>query len=171
MDQREQPIIIKTARRSRAPRRTTLSLAMTPMIDVVFLLLIYFLVATDFRMGEEVYRMDLPQREGAGPRDPFQLDEEPLRIAVNSTGIAPTMYTLHIDGPYPQPATFGDLHAFLSEKQVDGAGVASAAGALFRREHPIVVQPTRNTTWEQAMEAFNAAARARYTNITFGKTG
>ena len=37
----------------------------TPMIDVVFQLLIYFLVATNFALGEQVFRLDLPDRSGA----------------------------------------------------------------------------------------------------------
>ena len=33
------------------------------MIDVVFQLLIYFLVATNFALGEQVFRLDLPNGE------------------------------------------------------------------------------------------------------------
>ncbi len=145
-----------------APR---LALNMTPMIDVVFLLLIYFMVATDFRLGEEIYRMDLPSRDGSAQHDPFSLDDEPLRIVVRSTGLAADMYRLHLDGPYPQPATFDDLYEFLHTHQV-GAGFS---GAMFEADHPIIVQPTRTTRWEHAMEAFNAAARAGYSNVTFSK--
>jgi biopolymer transport protein ExbD len=159
-------------RRARAPQAPTITLAMTSMIDVVFLLLIYFLVASDFRMGEEVYRLDLPSREGAGHSDPFKLDDEPLRIAVISTGLGPDMYRLRLDGPYPQPASFDELFQFLTNKQVNeftsGGG---GGGALFQPHHPVIIQPTRLTRWDHAMEAFNAAARARYTNITFAKPG
>ena len=35
---------------------------LTPMIDVVFQLLVYFLVSTNFARGEQVYRVDLPSR-------------------------------------------------------------------------------------------------------------
>jgi biopolymer transport protein ExbD len=106
-------------RQRRGRASASLALNMTSIIDVVFLLLIYFLVATDFRLGEEVYRMDLPAREGVSQRDPFELDDEPLRIAVMSTGLA----------------------------------------------------PERSTRWEHAIEAFNTAARARYTNVTLAKPG
>ena len=156
-------------------RRTVLSLSMTAMIDVVFLLLIYFMVGTDFRMGERVFRMDVPSREGAGTVvDPFRLDDEPLRIAVQSTGVGDDMYRLRLDGPYPQPDTFEALFEFLSTRQVSetsGAGGPGSPGALFRPEHPIIIQPTRHTRWDHAVQAFNAAARARFTNVTFSKPG
>lgn len=155
-------------RRRRRQRMPAISLSMTAMIDVVFLLLIYFMVATDFRMGEGMFRVEVPAREGAGAPDPFRLDDEPLRIIVHSTGLGPAMYTLRLDGPYPQPRTFDDLHEFLASTQVNVENVASR-GALFRPEHPIIIQPSRSTRWEHAIEAFNAAARARYSNITFAK--
>lgn len=157
------------SRRKRRPPVSALSLSMTAMIDVVFLLLIYFLVATDFRTGEGIYRVELPGREGAGAPDPFQLDEEPLRIIVHSTGLGAGMYQVRLDGPYPQPQTFEELHGFLRDKQVSEASVTIGSGALFRPEHPIILQPSRSTRWEHAIEAFNAAARAKYTNITFAK--
>lgn len=159
----EQPPVRRRKRRG----GVTLSLSMTPMIDVVFLLLIYFMVATDFRMGEEVFRMDVPG--GEAQRDPFTLDEEPLRINVVSTGISPEQYRLNLDGPYPQPATFEELYEFLNSRQVNESNTMS--GALFAPAHPILIQPTRRTRWEHAIEAFNAAARAKYTNITFATPG
>ena len=151
----------------RPPRgRARLSLNLTAMIDVVFLLLIYFMVATEFKAGEEVYRLDLPERQAANQeRDPFDLDTEPLRIRVGSTGLGPNAYTVRVGGPYRQPATFADLHEFLRDRQINESTVTG----LFEPDHPIVVVPATSTRWEHVIDAFNAAARARYTNITFGK--
>ena len=153
------------ARRGR--RRTRLSVNLTSLIDVTFLLLIYFMVATSMTAAEEAYRMDIPAREGVSQADPFTLDAQPLRIVVTSTGLAPDMYRLRLEGPYGQPATFDDLFQFLSSRQVS----PDTTAGLFERDHPIIIQPARTTRWEHAMEAFNAAARARYTNVTFAKPG
>ena len=49
-------------RSSRSVRSSSIGVNLASMIDVVFLLLIYFMVATDFRPGEQVFRLDLPQR-------------------------------------------------------------------------------------------------------------
>ena len=144
----------------RSPR-THLGLNLTAMIDVVFLLLIYFLAATEFKLGEEVYRLDLPRR---GVSDPFALPREPLRITVTSTvGAADGGYLLRLAGADAQPRSFEELYEFLRQKR-RSAGVL---GGSFEPDHPILIEPASTARWEHAMEAFNAAARARYTNVTF----
>lgn len=140
------------------------SLNLTPMIDVVFQLLIYFILATKFTLGEEIYRMDLPQRQpSSAERDPFQLDLEPLRVEVTSLGLGPGDYAVRLDGPYNQPDTFDDLYNFLLSRQI-GEG---SFGGLFEVDHPIIIIASPTTRWEHVMEAFNAVARARYNNIMF----
>lgn len=156
-----------SARRRRRLERPRIALNLTAMIDVTFLLLVYFMTATQFRLGEEVYRLDLPERGAAArPSDPFELDTEPLRIKVATLGAGLRAYSLRIEGPYRQPRTFEDLHDFLDERRID----ASAPRGLFEPDHPIIIQPTRTTAWQHAMGAFNAAARARYTNVTLGRS-
>ncbi len=145
-----------------------INLNLTSMIDVTFLLLIYFLVATEFKLGEEVYRLDLPERMPAQlDRDPFELDEEPLRIEVLTTGLGHDACTLRIDGPYPQPRSFDDLAHFLHEHQISEATPAG----MFAPDHPIIVRPAAITRWEHAIETFNAVVKAGYTNVTFARPG
>lgn len=142
------------------------SLNLTPMIDVVFQLLIYFLVATEFKLNEEVYRLDLPQQLQSDQQlDPFQLDDQPLRITVASTGPGGGSYILRADGPFPQPSTFDELHQILRDRQIN----EQTSGGLFLPEHPIIIEPARSAKWEHAVKAFNAAALARYTNVQFAK--
>ncbi len=161
-----EPDALSRRHRRRPPGHARLSLNLTAMIDVVFLLLVYFMVATDFKAGEEVYKMDLPERRAAKPpADPFDLDEEPLRVVISTRGRLRTAYRISIDGPYPQPESFEELFDFLRQRRI---GPDTATG-LFEPDHPIVIAPARATRWEHAMEAFNAAARARYSNVTFAR--
>ncbi|MCZ6652343.1 MAG: biopolymer transporter ExbD, partial [Planctomycetota bacterium] len=44
-----------------------LSIEMAPMIDMVFLLLIFFLVATSFHQEEREMQIALPVAQSAGP--------------------------------------------------------------------------------------------------------
>ncbi len=152
-------------RRSRRPA-ASLSLNLTAMIDVVFLLLIYFMAATEFKLGEEVYRLDMPQR---GVDDPFALPRDPLRISVISTsaGDEPGNYLLRLTGAAAQPSTFEELHEYLRQSQ---RGTGAFAG-IFESDHPILIEPGTTTRWEHAIEAYSAAARARYTNVTFAPAG
>ena len=58
------------------------ALNLTSMIDVVFLLLVYFMVATEFKRAEVIERLDLPNRLGAGVADPFEVPDHPVIITV-----------------------------------------------------------------------------------------
>jgi len=149
----------------REPPHARMGLNLASMIDIVFLLLVFFMVATRFKLGEEVYRLDLPERGEARVADPFQLDDEPLRILVRSIGRDAESYRIDLEGPYGRPTTFEALHQFLLERQVR----AEQPAGLFPADHPIIVQPGPATRWEHAIGAFNAAARARYTNISFAE--
>jgi biopolymer transport protein ExbD len=157
---------ISLPRRRRRVSTRPITLNLTPMIDVTFLLLVYFMVATQFKLGEEVYKLDLPDRQpSAIQRDPFELDDEPLRIVISTT--ASNRAQIRVLGPYPQPRDFAQLHDFLAQRRVsDGT-----TGGIFAEDHPIVIEATDVTIWEHTLEAFNAAARARYTNVTIGRSG
>ncbi len=144
------------SRTSRGPAKIGLNL--TAMIDVIFLLLIYFMCATDFKRSEELYRLDLPPR--GQQADPFRLPQEPLIISVASFGAG---YRIRLSGTRPE--TFEDLFTFLDDKRI----TESAAGGLYEADYPIIIESGKSTRWEHTMDAFNAAARARYTNITFAR--
>jgi hypothetical protein len=38
---------------------------------------------------------------------------------------------------------------------------------MYEPDHPIIIEPSSRTRWEHVVDALNAAARARYTNVTF----
>jgi biopolymer transport protein ExbD len=56
--------VIINAQKQRAGQR---SIELTPVIDMVFLLLIFFLVATTFQQSEREMQIALPEAEAAGP--------------------------------------------------------------------------------------------------------
>ena len=147
--------------RRRSRDASSIGLNLTSMIDVVFLLLVYFMVATDFKKAEEVYILDLPDRVEGMSSDPFDLDDEPLRILVRSAGAGGTSFRLSLDGPWDPVLDFDSLYDFLRARQVDGMG-----GGLFAVDHPIVIVPDAALHWEFAIDAFNAAVRAGYRNVT-----
>ena len=144
--------------------QTRSGLNITPMIDVVFQLLIYFLVATNFALGEQVFRLDLPDRSGASAnQDPFELDEEPLRIRVRSSGEEGQLISLTIEGPYPQPEDLQDLERYLTRSLED------SGAALFMSDHPVVIIPDEDTRWEHVVATFNAAVRAGFRSVVFAE--
>lgn len=148
--------------RRRARAASGIGLNLTSMIDVVFLLLVYFLVATDFTQSEEIYRLDLPERLEGVAIDPFELDDEPVRIIVRGTGVSDDC-RVWIEGAEVEPiADFESLYDYLAVRRLDGTG-----GGLFAADHPLLVVPSAATSWSHAVSAFNAAVRAGYVNISF----
>jgi biopolymer transport protein ExbD len=143
--------------------RPRLSLNLTPMIDVVFQLLIYFMVSTNFAQGEQAYRVDLPARDEGAAADPFRLDEEPLVIELAAGAGGPA--AIRIAGPWPQPANAEALFEFLASRQL---GPRNPDG-LFAIDHPILVSPGPEVRWEDTVDAFNSAVRAGYTRVGFAE--
>ncbi len=139
-----------------------MGLNLTSMIDVVFLLLIYFMVATEFKTAEESFPMDLPMRtEGQA----LLLDNEPLVILVESAGDGVHELRIQMKGPWEEVATVTALTSFLRANKMDGFHVSG----LFTETHPVLIQPAEETRWEHALATYNAVALADYTNITLGK--
>ena len=131
------------------------------MIDVVFQLMIYFLLATNFALGEQVFRLDLPDRGSGEASDPFEIQEEPLRILVSNSATDPETVALKVEGPYPQPESLESLEQFLIES------LAGGEGGYFLEDHPLEIVPGETTHWEHAVDVFNAAIRAGYLKVRF----
>ena len=143
-------------------RTTRVGLNLTPMIDVVFQLLIYFLLATNFALGEQVFRMDLPDRGGSTRLDdPFDIPEEPLRIRVVSLGTDRERLSATLPSHYPRQDDLAGLERFLSENR-SGESIG-----LFLSDHPIQIVPTPDTRWEHVVDVFNAVIRAGYRSVHF----
>ena len=131
-------------RRRRALRRAaspTMRLNMTPMIDVVFLLLIYFVLVADFARPSSIADLDVVQRSDA-VADPFALPEVPTVLNVTSTGDARTEYAIDTEQPLFMGATLGE------------AG-ARALGSL-GPEHPVIVRVSPTARWEHAVVVYRA---------------
>ena len=129
------------------------------MIDVVFLLLIYFMVATEFKTAEEAFPMDVPMRNHG---QTITLDHEPLVILVESAGTGIEDLRIRLEGPWDPVGTLDALSSFLRSNKASGFG----SSGLFAESHPIFIKPTTNTRWEHAIAAYNTVVNARYTNIT-----
>ena len=64
----------------RRQRRERVELSMTPMIDVVFLLLIFFMVTTTFEREAEL-KIELPEAKGEKANE-----SRPLEIVIDASG-------------------------------------------------------------------------------------
>ena len=139
--------------------KSTIGLNLTSMIDVVFLLLIYFMVATEFKTAEKSFPMDVTIRQHG---QTLMLDNEPLIIFVESVGQGKHELRLRLEGPWDPIRSIDGLVYFLRTNRADGFG----STGLFTPTHPILIKPTGETRWDHTLATYNAVARAKYTNIT-----
>lgn len=142
---------------------------MTPMIDVVFQLLVFFIATTRYAPDERVIAMDIARRSAAMPpsattpaipppaRDPFALDDESLRLEVAPDG------KVSAGPPLRRVLGVAELREVLST-QIRAPG---RAGGMFEPSFPIVVAPADGAPWEAAVETLDAATSAGFRNVGF----
>ena len=138
------------------PRGGTLN--MTSMIDVVFLLLIFFIVSTEFRTIEGLLPNNLP---GEG-RPPDRVLPE-LRIVLS-------------EAPAVIGKTFGARLSFPSLKaRADGPeqvtalirGMIAQHGELYREYTPVVIQADAGVLYGDVALVYDAVLAARMKRVTF----
>lgn len=134
----------------RGPARLTVTF--TPLIDIVFLLLLYFMLVAQFKTKEEMFQLDLP-REGQSETavDPFALPTEPIRLRVESTGDGATELVIESDDPVIGSPPSVDALA---------AAAAQARGSVLGADQLFLVKPSPTTRWEHALAVVNAIKRA-----------
>ena len=133
-----------------------IGLNIASMIDVVFLLLMYFMVATDFSPAEESFRMDLPDRYVGS--EAFTLQDHPLQIEVITAG-ARTRPIYAIAGWGTPTGSIDTLRGQLDRLRGDGGSV------YFTADHPVEILVSPAVAWAAAVEAFNAAITAGFTHV------
>lgn len=151
----------RTLQRHAKVRRAAIALNFTAMIDVVFLLLLYFMLTADFARQEDAFALDLPsQGQSELADDPFALPEQPILVSVRSLGDGEDEYALRTDSPLvPEANSYDEL----------SEAFASLAGDLLALDHEIVVSPEPGTRWEHTLGAYNAVTRNGFERVRFAR--
>lgn len=140
-------------RRRGRHRSSTLAINLTPMIDVVFLLLIFFLVTSTFEKPEGLFAANLPRESGVGS---VSLPISPIIVRLTPAGDG---CRIRIDNFTEAPASFGDLSNFLRNVQGNPG---------FDDETPVVIVADDTLAWDHVVGCWNAAVRASCKSIVFG---
>lgn len=148
-------------RRRRAPRETTvLNLAVVPMVDIVFLLLTFFMCTTTLRRAEGLLPSQLSQHGRSGaPNAAAEVPLTPLIVHLSQSGPGPRDYVLRVENFANVPTTFPELAAFLKDVQ-------TTAG--FDADTPVIIQTDGEVLWDHVVGCWNAAVRAGCRRIAFG---
>lgn len=143
-------------RRARA-HRPAFTVNLTPMIDMSFILLIFFVATTTFDRPEGVLASKLPhdstERIGAA------LPISPIVIRILE-GPTPEEFFLRTEPVSKTAATFSDLTILLREiQQLPG----------FDAQTPVVLIAEDGVRWDHVVNGWNAAVRAGCKNLVFGQ--
>jgi len=130
-------------------KRQPLEITLTPMIDVVFLLLIFFMVTTTFNQQSSI-KISLPEAQG----------EETLR---NEKII---MLTINADGIYFISGDDGLPHQLVNQK-IDTLKRALVQAAGNTRQIPFIISADGKTPHQAVVTALDVASQLGFTRITF----
>ena len=143
----------KVLKREQSPKMQP---PMTPMIDCVFQLIIFFMLMPNFQAGEGYLTTNLPTTSGpvAGKE---QKDVQRIKI--------------ELEVPDDDDKS---VNIILNENQVFGRnfeGLLAALQGLKARglaaDHPVLISPWMGTRHKWVVRAFDMAVAARFTNIHF----
>ncbi len=116
--------------------REELELNLTPLIDVVFLLLIFFMVSTTFQKESEI-SLQLPRASDSDVQTP----EERIEIVINAAG-----------------------RYFINDQEVVKTDVASLQNALYevsggQRDMPLTIRADAQAPHQSVVTAMDAAGQ------------
>ena len=138
-------------RKKRPRAKPKMQPPLTPMIDVTFQLLLFFILTFTFKQSEGLIPGTLPQ--GDISNAPPAVDK-PIYIMVKFASGEPKTPVYEIPGMSRRITQPGELYDYLmGQKQI--------------AERAVVVQPWANVRWEHVVNAFNQAVRAEYKKIGF----
>jgi biopolymer transport protein ExbD len=134
-----------------------MSLNLTPMIDVVFLLLFFFLTVSRFRGNEGMLAAELasPSAETA-----VEIPRVPLRIRLKTSAADPAQCVVTIDDFHETtPLPIGQLSQVLNHIRNGQPG--------FDSDTPVQLYADEGVVWDHMTNAYNAAIAARFEKVFF----
>ena len=145
-------------RKQRQKPKVKMQPPMTPMIDVTFQLLLFFLLTCEFRESEGNIPGTLPAK-GNIVQDVQQTPPpEPITIQIRASADRASA-SYEMTGVPIMITSAQELFQLLKQRQ----------DQLGSDEVPIVILPNEDVPWEFVVEAFNQAVRARYRKIGFAQ--
>ncbi len=124
-------------------RREAPDINLTPLIDVVFLLLIFFMVSTTFRKESDI-RIDLPE---ASQQQPAEEQQTPLEVMVDASG----RYRVN-----------GQL---LADNQPQTLKTALAVVAASDREQTFIIRADANTPHQAVVTVMDIAGQLGFRRL------
>jgi biopolymer transport protein ExbD len=123
-----------------------------PMVDVVFVLMLFFMASAGSQVAERELNMNLP-----GSKSPSTMNSElpptPMMVDIAADG------SVIVNGANLGSATDKELEK-LREK-------FKTTIVQFDNKDPVIIRPTNQTRHERIMDVLNAAGASGVKNLTF----
>lgn len=129
----------------RPHRKETPELNLTPLIDVVFLLLIFFMVSTTFDKESRI-KVELPT---AATQDEQVEEEKVLSITIDATG------RFYVD----------DREVINTEADTLKRAIEKAAG--LRRDRPVIIKADARASFQSVFKVMDVTSQLGFVNMTF----
>lgn len=157
----DQTVEHHSARSRRAKPKPKIQLQLTSMIDVIFQLLIYFVVTASFAVDEGVLTARLPEGTGTVTQ---QLETNPVKLEVILRTSGPAGVQIEIRGLGSRDTqNFAQLRQLLKSLRHSPQNTSGT----FASDSPVIIEPQGEVRWQHVVNAFNAAMAAGYENIRF----
>jgi biopolymer transport protein ExbD len=140
------------SRGRRPPRATTPNLA--PLVDVVMVILIFFMLGTSFVLREGLLPTRLPTDQADGGTDPTFVPV--VRIAL-TPGPTPERCEISVLGHSLPDGSFDALQGFLRNRRVRGADPQGR----------IIIAASPTVLYQSVISAVDACVRAGFKNVQF----
>ena len=143
-------------------RRQSTKLNITSMLDITFLLLIFFILTASFAVDEGVLATELPRGSHPVVGEVVEIPPDILRIEVSSNG---TSMVAELKGVESATATTqAEVYHLLHTWRFDAK--TNPNGWLLPNTS-IVIAPDNKTGWDDVVGVFNAAIRAGMVDVSF----
>lgn len=136
-------------------QRKSLELNLTPMIDCVFLLMVYFIWSSSFAIAERSLPSQLSAAQGSGTANPTEppppeADFDDIIVRILWTGRGPA-WTVN-EAPV---ASLAELHGTLTTI------------ARIKRDAPVILDPDRNVPLGDVIDVFDLSRLVGFEKVQF----
>ena len=163
-EERDITKILTQRRQLRRRSGYAFNLNLAPMMDVMFNLLVFFLVATSFKLPEGLLQAKLPRTTGISVSQALAVPVVPIKVFLEP-GDTPQGALIRVSSSLRADATaltvvqnFEDLYTLLNTL-VKKPGITAGT--------PVIIAAKPKTSWDQVVNAYNASLRAKYKNVVF----
>lgn len=142
--------------KSRIEEPANLGFQMAPMIDIIFVIMLFYMVRAGELKMERQLNMTLPSRQTEAATKPLDQPFEELLLTVDEEGV---VYLNDNEVGAPEDAKLESLAALLASIRQNASDSGVKVLATLKTEDA--------TPYQRVMAVMNALAKAKISNLTF----